>query len=62
MSASKIQLHEWSTVKRLPWPVCKGCGLLALRNALTDWCIKRGCNYDEHPGYKGAVATLGRPS
>lgn len=37
---------------------CLGCGLVMLRNALTDWCVKRGCDYMDHPGYRRAVAEL----
>jgi len=35
-----------------------GCGLIALRNELTRWCIRHGCDYDEHPGYAMAVKEL----
>jgi hypothetical protein len=48
-------------MKLVPWPVCKGCGLLKLHNPLTDWCVRNGCNHEDHPGYKSAVASLGKP-
>jgi hypothetical protein len=38
--------------------ICTGCSLVKLRNPLTDWCISKGCNYSEHPGYKEACRTL----
>lgn len=39
-------------------PVCCVCGLMFLRNDLTEWCVKRGCDYADAPGFKNAVATL----
>jgi hypothetical protein len=24
----------------------------------SKWCVRYGCNYAEHPGYRNAVATL----
>lgn len=38
--------------------ICINCGLLRLHNLLTDWCVAKGCNFDEHPGYKHALRTL----
>ena len=35
--------------------VCVNCGLLRLRNRLTDWCVAKGCDYDEHPGFREAL-------
>lgn len=54
--------HAWKAIKGLPWPVCTGCGLLRLKNALTDWCVRHGCNHEDHPGYAEAVKRLGRPA
>jgi hypothetical protein len=50
--------HRWVTVKQLPRPMCGGCGLVRLRNLLTDWCVSHGCDHDDHPGYRDAVRTL----
>ena len=52
--------HTFTQPKRLPWSVCTGCGLIRLRNALTDWCVRQGCNHADHPGYAAAVATMTR--
>lgn len=38
--------------------VCTGCGLMRLHNLLTDWCVSKGCNYQEHPEYRRMHATL----
>jgi hypothetical protein len=31
--------------KRIPWLVCKNCGLIYLRNDLTLKAIRLGCNW-----------------
>lgn len=38
-------------VKGFPWPVCKKCGLVYLKNQFTAWCIKMGCNNEDHSDY-----------
>ncbi len=38
--------------------VCVGCGLARLRNKLTDWCVAKGCDYDEHPDYRRVLREL----
>lgn len=52
----KMSGHQFVTRKRMPWPVCKSCGLVALRNPRTAWCIKHGCNYDNHASFPVAMA------
>lgn len=39
-------------------PCCPRCGLLALRNRATEWCIDKGCNYEDHPQYESAMKRL----
>lgn len=53
--------HSYSKWKQLPWMICDICGLVRLRNPITDWCDRHGCNNDDHPGYKRAIATLCKP-
>jgi hypothetical protein len=65
-----VQAHELGTIEpyRLQHhsftgtaagkPFCVTCGLLLLRNPLTDWCVRKGCYADDHPGWKHARATL----
>ncbi len=60
MSAAAAKPHSFRPVKGLSWPVCSCCGLVRLRNPLTDWCVRNGCNHEDHPGYRNAVATLSR--
>lgn len=50
--AYKMEPHIFTTFsKRLPYLVCKHCGLLSLRNELTEWCRRMGCNASDHPEY-----------
>ena len=58
-NAFKVEPHTFRSVRRMSWEVCTGCGLVRLKNQLTEWCVRNGCNYADHPGYRGAVATLG---
>ena len=45
-----MRAHNWAPLIRakkssstLPWPVCKGCGLLALKNAATEKAMRAPC-------------------
>lgn len=48
----KIISHNWIKIKSLPWPICSGCGLLKLRNKLTDMAVSCGCDHEDHPRYQ----------
>lgn len=37
---------------------CTKCGLLALRNRATDWCVEKGCEFENHPDYTNAMKRL----
>lgn len=53
--------HDFQKLyKGIPWLVCRKCGLIRLRNPLTDWCVKKGCNYNEDLNYKAVVKNLTR--
>lgn len=47
----KLEPHSFYLSKKLPWQRCKKCGLLSLRNELTEWCTRMGCNASDHPDY-----------
>jgi len=47
--------HRFKPVKGLPWPVCIGCGLVRLRNPITEWCVRHGCNHEDRPEYKSVL-------
>ena len=55
MSEYKYEPHSWRKPKRYPWLVCQHCGLVALKNHLTEWAIGKGCNYKDAVGHKNAV-------
>lgn len=60
-NAYKLEAHSFTTLsKRIAWLYCKHCGLLSLRNELTEWCRRMGCNYSDHPEY-GARCRSARP-
>jgi hypothetical protein len=54
----KMEAHHWIAMKGLSYAVCKKCGLVNLKNELTRWCVKMGCNHDDHPQYKESVKRL----
>lgn len=43
--------HAPIKIKGIQWVVCRKCGLIYLKNEFTDWCIKKGCNNEDHPDY-----------
>ncbi len=51
----RMEPHCFVPVRRLAWLRCRHCGLLALRNDLTAWCIKAGCNAKDHPEHASRV-------
>jgi hypothetical protein len=49
----KVDPHNFQNPKnRFYKPVCFRCGLMRLNNKATDWCVKQGCDFEEHPDYK----------
>lgn len=56
----KFEPHHFVPMSRVGKKVCTKCGLVALNNEATEWCIKRGCNYEEAKGYTAAMARLTR--
>ena len=47
--------HAPRLLKGISWPVCRKCGLVYLKNPLTAWCIKMGCDYADKPNFKAVV-------
>lgn len=56
--AYKYKGHSFVPLKGVGKQVCKFCGLIALKNKATEWCIEKGCNYDDHDQYKAAMKRL----
>ena len=54
----KHQPHKWRPLKAVGREWCTRCGLVHLHNELTQWCVKHGCDYDEHPQYKSTIRRL----
>lgn len=42
-----VGVHQMRSVKRLPWPYCSRCGLLALRNDATRKAMREACVVEE---------------
>lgn len=51
----KFVAHSFVPLKEAGKNYCTTCGLVSLRNKLTDWCINKGCLHDVHPQYKQTV-------
>jgi len=54
--------HAPVKVRWFAWPICRKCALVYLKNPLTAWCVKHGCNYADHPNYRAAIRKFTRPS
>ena len=54
----RFEGHVWLSNKNFGKQVCYGCGLIALNTDATDWCIRKGCNYKDDPGYEAAMTKL----
>lgn len=57
MAAQKYTLesHSFPGWRVCNWLCCTKCGLLRLRNSLTDEAVRLGCNYSDHPNWKRLV-------
>lgn len=47
--------HHFVPLKGVGKNYCTNCGLMALNNDITRWCIDKGCFHDVHSGYKAAI-------
>lgn len=50
--------HDFTKATVAGKAYCIHCGRMCLRNPLTAWCVKKGCDYKEDPGFRRALATL----
>lgn len=41
----KTGLHRWGRYRALPWPVCMLCGLVWLRNAVSNRAARGPCKW-----------------
>ena len=56
----KFEAHNPVRKKGIQHLVCCRCGLVYLKNPLTKWCIKTGCNNEYHPQYKKKLKELSK--
>jgi hypothetical protein len=52
--------HAPVPLKGTHWVYCKYCGLVYLKNKMTRWCIKMGCNSDYHPQFKQVLERMSK--
>jgi hypothetical protein len=50
--------HSFKPLKGVGKQYCTRCGLLALNTPITQWCVDKGCNYEDHKQYKSKLKTL----
>lgn len=46
-------------LKGVPYEICAGCGLVGLRNEISQWCMARGCDHTDSAAYPTALRRLG---
>jgi hypothetical protein len=58
----KFEGHSFGPIrlKNYPWHICRNCGLVKLRNKLTQWCVKMGCNNEDHLQYSNELRKVGK--
>ena len=54
----KYESHTPTRIKGIPWTLCKHCGLVYLKNSLTQWCIAKGCLSCYHSDYNSVLRKL----
>lgn len=54
----KLKGHSFVPLKGIGKSYCRNCGLVALRNPISDWCVEKGCEYKNHSQYAHAFRKL----
>lgn len=54
----EYERHHFYLDKHAGKQVCANCGLVALRNKASQWCVDQGCNYKLHASYPGTIKKL----
>lgn len=54
----KQEPHTFKSQRFWSKGMCVKCGLLYLNNALTKWCISKGCLYSWHPQFRDTIRRL----
>lgn len=50
--------HRFAPLKGFHKPVCQGCGVIFATNPLTEWIVKVGCDWKNHPQHRQKVRSL----
>lgn len=53
-----VEHHAFVIRPSIGKAVCKHCGLIKLNNPFSDWCVRNGCDAEDHPNYKTIRAQL----
>lgn len=48
----KIEPHRFVKWRLTSYQICCKCGLIRLKNKFTAWCIRNGCDHEDHPSYE----------
>lgn len=54
----KAEPHKFFTFgkkTRIPYQYCVECGFVYMKNELSEWVAKQGCNHKDHPSYKSKL-------
>lgn len=54
----ELEPHHFGVRKGVRGSLCMYCGLVHANNFLTEFAVKYGCNWSDHPSAKWAVANL----
>lgn len=53
----KMEPHNFTMgVGRTPYRACWNCGLVAMKNELSQWAIRMGCNHKDHSSYQAKLS------
>ncbi|ATS93451.1 hypothetical protein P1A145kb_p051 [Pectobacterium phage DU_PP_I] len=58
-AGSSAEVKRWNT-RYAGKQVCAWCGLVALRNKASEWCVEKGCQYKLHTSYPATMKKLTR--
>lgn len=54
----EYERHHFYLDKHAGKQVCANCGLVALRNKASEWCVEKGCQYKLHASYQSSMTKL----
>lgn len=54
----EYERHHFYLDKHAGKQVCANCGLVALRNKASEWCVEKGCQYKLHSSYQSSMTKL----